>query len=199
MKGALVNRALALCLGVLMGVNLMGCSTAPAPLGKPLPNLTYTHLSAYQPYGGAVLVRQSAALSDDTNKTMNGMVKRLDNLLQSYATGRFLTATKAPDRQVKSVFDITNLRFTKKADAQNMVGILSGAASEYYTLNLAIALYPVLHDGTLWEPYTIKINRELLIPDNISLAEREFCQFEFLEKVINDIDKTINEFIPTMQ
>lgn len=176
-----------------------GCSTASVPMGKPLPNLSYTHLTPYTPYGGSVMVRQSAEVSAETKANMQGMVKPLDDLINRYATGRFLTTIEAPQQPVKSVFDVVKLSLSKKSDADNMMGILSGAAAEHYTLDLLIHIYPVLHDGTLWQPYTIKIKREFLIPDNLSLAEREFRQFEFLEKVINDIDKTLAKFIPNMR
>ena len=80
-----------------------------------------------------------------------------------------------------------------------MIGILSGSAAEYYTLDLFVTLSPIQQDGRLSDPYTIKIKRELLLPDNLSLAENEFRQFEFLEKVIQDIDKTLATFMPQMR
>lgn len=173
---------------------LGGCSSPSHPEGKPLPTLTYSHLSPYSPYGGAVEVRQSALLSVATQTTIKQFVMAPDALIKRYAENRFLTSG-AP---VRSIFDIEKLSLKKKTDADNIMGILSGAAADYYTMDLAIGIYPV-YDGRLSDPYTIKIKRELLIPDQSSLAEKEVRQFEFLESIISDIDKTITTFIPNMK
>jgi hypothetical protein len=174
------------------------CAQNSNPMGKPLPDLSYTHLMPYTPYGGAVELRQSAVLSPQTITTMQSMILSPEMLLKRYAASRFTTKQKAPSLPVRAVFDVQQLSLTKREDGDNMIGILSGAAAEYYTLNLFIALSPVQADGRLNAPYTIKIKRELLLPDNLSLAENEFRQFEFIEKIIQDIDKTLATFIVRM-
>lgn len=178
---------------------LAGCGSTSHPMGKPLPTLSYSHLEPYSPYQGSVDIRQSAQLTPKTKQALEQFVLMPDLLIKQYASKRFLTPQTAPNRPVKAVFDIQKLAFSKKTDADNVVGILSGAAADYYTMDLLIALHPVAPDGRLTQPYTIKIKRELLIPDQTSLAQKEVRQFEFLEKVISDIDKTITGFMPNMR
>lgn len=173
---------------------LGACSSTPHPIGKPLPSLSFTHLNPYSPYNGAVEIRQSAKLNERTKVAISEFVKAPEALIKQYAQSRFVTA----GRPVKSIFDIEKLSLNKKTDADNIMGILSGAAADYYTLDLLIAIYP-LRNGQATQPYTITIKRELLIPDQSSLAEKEIRQFEFLERIIADIDKTVTGFMPHMR
>lgn len=173
---------------------LGACSSTPHPVGKPLPSLSYTHLTPYSPYNGAVEIRQSAKLSERTKGAIKEFVMAPNQLIQQYAQSRFVTSA----RPIKTIFDIKKLSLNKKTDADNIMGILSGAAADYYTMDLLIAIYP-LRNGQTTQPYTIKIKRELLIPDQSSLAEKEIRQFEFLERMIADIDKTIAGFMPHMR
>ncbi len=180
---------------LLTFILLLGaCSSSSHPIGKPLPSLSYTHLSPYSPYGGAVELRQSAIVSERSRAITQELVMAPDALINQYAQSRFVTSSLP----VRSVFDIAKLSLTKKTDADNLMGILSGAAADYYTLDLAINIHPI-RNGQMTQPYTIKIKRELLIPDQASLAEKEIRQFEFLERVVSDIDKTITKFIPHMR
>ena len=175
------------------------CSQTQHPMGKPLPQLSYTHLMPYKPYGGAVKLRQSAELSEQSVVNMASFVLSPDILISRYASSRFATQNDAPSLPVRSVFDLQKLSLVKKTDGDNMIGILSGSAADYYTLELFIVLTPIQPNGSFGEPYTIRIKRELLLPDNLSLAETEFRQFEFLEKIIQDIDKTLAGFIEQMK
>lgn len=168
-------------------------------MGKPLPQLDYSHLQPFSPYGGNVEVRQSAKISQRTQEALYNFILSPSFLIKNYASHRFSTKERAPDRPFRTVFDIQKLTLIKKTEDENLMGILSGAAADYYTLDLLIALYPVALDGRLTQPYTIKIKRELLVQDQLSLAEKEFRQFEFLEKIIADIDKTVVSFIPNMR
>lgn len=180
---------------LLTFILLLGaCSSSSHPVGKPLPSLSYTHLNPYSPYGGAVELRQSAVINERTRAIIQDFVMAPDALINRYAQSRFVTSS-LPTR---SVFDIVKLSIMKKTDADNLMGILSGAAADYYTLDLAINIYPV-RGGQMTQPYTIKIKRELLIPDQASLAEKEIRQFEFLERIVSDVDKTITTFIPNMR
>lgn len=168
---------------------VMGCSQNPQPLGKPLPQLTYAHLNAYKPFGGGVEVRQSYVADAQTIKTAKEFPIMPDALLGKYAFHRF----DRYQRPIKLIFDIKQSSLIKKADEDNLVGFLSGAAEDYYTLQVAIAMSPVRGDGSLSDPFTINLKRELYLPQRLSLAEREFRQFEFLEQIIIDIDRVVTQ------
>lgn len=185
-------------MAMMVALSLGACSTQSAPMGKPIPNLTFTHLQPYKPYNAAVRIQQSAVLGAQTQEALRYFVIKPDQLIRDYAHGRFLDEAEGIGLPIKTVFDVKSLSLRKKSDADNVVGILSGAAADYYTLLLLVTMSPVQEDGQLSDPYTIKITRELLIPDQASLAEKEIRQFEFMEKVIGDIDRTITTFYPNM-
>lgn len=170
---------------------IAGCAQNPQPLGRAVPDLRYDHLEPYTVRGGAVQIRQGYRLNDQTKAAFQDFQKSPDMVLMDYAYQRFLTQ----GRPVAMVFNIEKLSMRKLSDKENIIGFLSGAAADSYILDLFISLSPVKGDGTLSDPYTIKLQRRLDIPSQSSLAEREFRQFEFIEKIIHDLDRAITTIV----
>lgn len=168
-----------------------GCMYSTEPLGKPLPNLSYDNLTPYVVGGGATQIRQSFIPDKQTIELSKHFPIAPDKLIQRYARKRFLT-NGSP---VKLDFDIRKASLRKVADADNIVGFLSGAAEDYYKLDILIAMTPIRHDGQKVEPFTIKLHREMFVPQNASLAEREMRQFELLEKAIQQIDMKLSDMV----
>ncbi len=170
---------------------LMGCSYSEHPMGKPLPNLSYENLNPYSIHGGSVVIQQSFVPDEQTKRLSAELPVAPDKLIRRYANRRFVTA----GLPTKLIFDIQNATLTKAADEENIVGFLSGAAEDYYKLSIFITMTPVRADGQRAAPFTIKLNRQLVVPQNTSLAEREFRQFELLEKTLSDIDRTVSDMV----
>ncbi len=170
---------------------LVGCAQNSQPMGKPLPQLSYEHLTPYKAYSGGVEVRQSFKPDATTLKVAAEFPLAPETLLQRYATQRF----DRYQRPIKMVFDVQNAALSKKADQENLLGFLSGAAENMYVLNIDIKMSPVQDGGGFSEPFTIALKRELFLPQNFSLAEKEFRQFEFLEQAMNDIDRVVTKFV----
>lgn len=170
----------------------MGCSYQSHPMGKPLPTLTYENLQPFVVQGGSVRVQQSFVPDQQTQEIASMFPIAPDKLIQRYANKRFVTNRVLPP---KLVFDIQQASLTKIADEENLVGFLSGAAEDYYKLYIKIAMTPIRADGQAIDPFTIKLTRQLFIPQNASVAEREFRQFEMLEKAILDIDRTVSDMV----
>ena len=170
---------------------LLGCVQSPKPLGKPLPELTYGHLISYSIQGGAVEIRQSFQPDKEMLKIAREFPMTPGVLLNRYARSRFITA----EVPFKMVFDIARASLAKKPLKENMIGILTGAATEVYVLDVFITMSLFQPDGSLSSPYTISLKRELLIPDRASLAENEFRKFEFLEQALTDIDLAVTNII----
>jgi len=170
---------------------LGGCSHSPQPLGKPLPQLSYDNLNPYTIHGGSVRVQQSFSPDNEQQILVEEFPIAPDRLIQRYANRRFVT-TGALE---KLIFDIKDASIVKISDEENMVGFLSGAATDYYKFNILITMTPVRADGLRVGPFTIKFSRDLSIPQNASLAEREFRQFEMLEKSIQAIDRAVTDMV----
>jgi len=172
---------------------LTACTQNPQPLGKPLPVLTYQHLNAYKPYGGGVMVQQTYEETKKSLKVANEFPIQPTTLLQKYAHSRF----DRYQRPIKLIFNVQKAALKKKSDTDNIIGFLSGAAENYYLLDVFITLTPIDNGHIASEPFTIDLKRELYLPQRLSLAEREFRQFEFLEQAMSDIDKVVTEFYET--
>lgn len=176
---------------LLLTLFISGCAQNPHPLGKPLPKLTYEHLTPYHILGGTTLVRQTYVPDVRTVSTVKGFPVSPAELLKRYAAHRFVVG----ENPVKMVFDVQNASLVKFTDEENVVGFLTGSAEDRYLMNIYITMSPVNAHGGLSKPFTIDMKRELFIPHNTSLAAKDIAQFEFLEKAIVDIDKIVSEMV----
>jgi hypothetical protein len=158
-------------------------------MGKPLPSLTYSNLNPYSVFGGSVIVRES--YKDRGGKSYMDFVVQPSNLLRDYAYSRFYT-TGQPQRMV---FDIRHANVTHKTEEGGMAGFFSGADKDVYNLDILIAMSVIKPDGRFTNPFTITIDRQLEVPQNASVAEREYQQFRFMEKTMHDIDRAVSEIV----
>ena len=178
---------LSLCLS--LSLCIAACSSVDTPMGKPLPELTYSNLNPYSVFGGSVLVRESHK-ENAVAQTQNFVIAP-DALLHRYAMNRFFTEG-GPQ---KMVFDIRKASVKHDVKETGVMGFVSGSDKDIYYLDILIAMSVVKLDGSLNKPYTITIQRELEVSQNASIAEREFAQFEFLEKAMTDIDRAVTEIV----
>jgi len=177
-----MNKAL-----ILFVFLLMGCSHNAKPLGKPLPTLTYAHLSPVAVQGGHVRVQQSFRFDPANEETLARFAVKPDIALQNYARQRFVQS----GGRNTLVFDIQNASISKLSDEENLVGFLSGQAEDVFMLNVLIHMTPVRLDGQRAAPFQVTYKKRLSLPQNISVAQREFRQFEMIEKAIAAIDGEI--------
>ena len=93
------------------------------------------------------------------------------------------------------MFDIRRATLRQRFVEKNPIGFLTGDNAEFYTLDILVALSEVTPAGQVKAPYTISLVRELRLAENLSLSQREFREFEFLEKVMSDIDRGVNDIL----
>ncbi len=171
---------------------LVGCTHNAKPLGKPLPNLTYENLNPYLVSGGRVRIQQSFQPDLETKKYAARFPIAPDALINRYANRRFVTSPQYPE---KLVFDIKQAKISKVSDEDNLVGFLSGSSYDFYKMNISIAMTPVRADGQRAAPFTIKFTKDIHVPQNASVAEREVMQFEVLEKMMLQIDSVVTDMV----
>jgi hypothetical protein len=171
---------------------LLACSHEPSPMGKPLPDLSYDYLNPYMVLNGRVDIRQSFKPDLNTKEAVKRFVIAPDQLLKRYADNRFVVTENLP---IKMVFDVRRAALIQRFVEKNPIGFLTGQNAEYYTLDIVLGLSEVTADGRLKAPYTISLKRELRLAENLSLSEKEFRQFEFLEHVMTDIDRGVNDIL----
>ena len=66
---------------------------------------------------------------------------------------------------------------------------------EQYHLLIDISMFPISEKSKSSAPYGINIDRTLKLSENLSLSQKEFRQFEFIEKAMSDIDRAIMDII----
>ena len=173
---------------------LMGCSHNPQPLGKPLPKLSYAHLNPMAVHGGTVRIQQSFRPTQVQQETLNQFALTPAEVLKSYANKRFLRSRDTGHAE-KLVFDVQDASVTKVSDEENLIGLLSGKGEDIFIVDVLIHMTPVRNDGHRAAPFKVAHKQKLSLPQNISVAEREFRQFEAIEKMMNSIDKKIIEMV----
>lgn len=168
---------------------LWACTSSPSPMGKPLPHLDYSALTPYTVKSGYVEVRRSYQKYDRPQQA--SFVRSPDIAMENYAFNRF--QVQGDNRRM--VFDIQKLNLTKRDEKLKYYNSLFGNERHIYNFELFISLIPIDQNSAASAPYTISIDRELVIMPDLSVAEKEFRQFEFLEKIMNDIDAAVTNIV----
>lgn len=179
------------CYLIIFCFCLVSCTSTPHPLGKPLPALSFDYLEPYLVHGGSVRIEQSFVPNRQNQILAGQMVEAPEKILMRYAQSRF--NTEAGDHRL--VFDLKNASLVKNSDHNNMADFFLGRAEDHYTLDLFIVMTPIRADGHRAAPFTIRLKRNLTFSQNVSVAEREFRQFEFFEKMITDIDTQVTHLV----
>ena len=167
---------------------LLGCGSTQKPMGLPLPDLTYSNLNPYSVFGGSVTVVES---HKQRKFKSDRFVMSPSLLLKRYADNRFYTSGEPRTM----IFDIKRATITHATKESGLVGYFVGADKDIYHLDVSIVMSVVRPDGTLNKPFTIAMERKLEVSQGASIAEREFAQFEFLEKAMTDIDRAVTDIV----
>lgn len=182
-----ITLKLCICLSLCLWVS--ACGSTDTPMGKPLPELTYSNLNPYSVRGGSIIVRESHK-EKQLHQTSDFVIPP-GELLKRYADNRFYTEG-VPQRMV---FDIRKAKVEHKTKETGMMGFVSGSDKDLYYLDILIVMSLLKPDGSLNKPYTISVQRKLEVSQNASIAQREFAQFEFLEKAMTDIDRAVTDIV----
>jgi hypothetical protein len=174
----------------------MGCSLVESsrndPMGMPLPNLDFSYIEPYRVLNGAVEIKQNFAPDAKTQAALESFIKEPHEIINDYAYSRFVTEEHLP---VRMVFTIEKASLHKHLSHQGLVGFITGASQDIYQVDILITMSEVELNGQIKKPYNISMSRQLSIAENLTLAERDFRQFEFLEKMMRDIDLAVNDVL----
>ena len=170
-------------------VGTVSCTRSEAPLGKPVPSLSYNHLGAVRVSGGAVQVNKPEVrpVSD-----IGDFVADPYEVLSTYADRRFYQDSKLSPRMV---FQINQAEIKKIIPTKTAFERLTFQEEEQYHLLIDISMFPISEKSKSSAPYGINIDRTLKLSENLSLSQKEFRQFEFIEKAMSDIDRAIMDII----
>ncbi len=168
-----------LCLSAIL--ILGACTHQAEPMGKPLPDITYSHLTPLMVNDGAVEIKRSYALKNPQEKRSESIdfVMPLDVVLSRYLQNRFVTTGDIKG----GVIDMERVD-TLYHKASNRID------DDIYQVDILISITP--SNAT---PTTLTMKKSLPLKQSYTLAEREFRQFEFIELIISELDVTINDLV----
>ncbi len=182
----------------------VGCTKSSHPLGKPTPDISYMHLHPYQVRGGGVEIRQRYVPSEEEATVAQYFPLELDALLRRYAQGRFvlfyppktvskLALDSSLNVPLRAIFMIEKAALTKIKKSGTLEGFFG---SDTYKGHIVVSLTPVGDGGEREEkPHVIDLVKTIDLPHSLSLSEREFRQFEFLEAMMKDIDSGVIQLV----
>jgi hypothetical protein len=169
------------------------CVTGPQPGGRPLPSLTFSELPPLTVSNvNSVTVEDRYDPSADVNDISARFPGPPNKLLATYAHQRL-----QPDGGLGTLhFIIEDAHvFQKKEEQENSVArALRLGESDEYKVGMKVTLaisYPD-HAGP---SSTLTFGRSTYIPRGDTLAEKEFKQLEFLEKLMKDVDKSVTNAV----
>ncbi len=170
-------------------LSLSACSYNSDPMGKPLPDLTYSHLTPISINGGHFDVTRTYLTSKDwrapnaserQSKTkITNFVMPLDSAVERYVASRFQREGGQPTVALN----------IEKVDINYMPSV---RAEDVYQAFVILTFAKLDLSGASRGSNNLTIKKTLKIPPHYSLAEREFAQFEFVEAVIHEIDNGVS-------
>lgn len=160
---------------------------------KPAPSLMFDHLQPYSANDRTVMITQSFTPDEMTLAVTKEFGESPAHLISRYAQSRFVTNSTATKNGM--IFNIKEASLSKQTRETDPLLFMTGSTLDKYKMKIFLELFPVLADGKKSNPFTLYYEQELKLSENVSLADREYAQFEFYEKMINDIDKAVTDIM----
>lgn len=172
---------------------LAGCTSFPKPEGKPVAEPTFQN---YEPVllniSTVDIVNQVAlgqTIATSSNSSNGNFVYPVDIAISNYANARF-QGNGTPGRFVFEILDARQSYRLLEQDNAVLRFTQLGREDEY-RFNVILRLTPYSETGLKRESVTLNFERTLILPNSLSIAEREKRQVEFLEKFIREIDDRV--------
>lgn len=166
---------------------LSGCAINPS---GPSPDLTFDHVPKQTIIASLITVERSYDPFADSSDVAMNMAVPPHVALERYLHKRF----RADGAQTDSVkFTIEEGRVTLREIRQdnNLLSAVNIGTQDEYTVRMKIKIQPFSTGNVPGAGIEHRFERTLVMPQSISLADREMRQVQFVEKMIQDMDAKI--------
>lgn len=166
---------------------LSGCAVNPS---GPSPDLTFDHVPKQTLIASHVTVERTYDPFADSKDIAMNMAVPPHVALERYLNQRF----RADGSQTDSVkFTIEEGKVTQREIRQDnrMLSAVNVGTQDEYTLRMKVKIQPFSTGNVPGAGIEHRFERTLVMPQNISLADREMRQVQFVEKMIQDMDAKI--------
>jgi len=180
-------------LAILLALSLGGgaCVNFKYPESKPMPALNFTNLEPYRLNNGGADVVAVAYRSDETIKAEQEIGFSPTNTMTRYLINRFDTITPTKTLMVQ----IEKSELSKKTEQTGPLEFMVGLTKDHYFMDMEVALYPLDKALQQQSPYRLTLKQELVMSENVSLADRERRLFEWMEEAITKMDTGITDIV----
>ncbi len=177
---------------VVSSLLLLGaCASMPSPEGKPMADMTFSHLSPV-PLQVNDIVRNEIT-QDQLDRVPQSFTVPIDNLTNAYIKRR-LRAAGGPETLNVTVEDLS-VRYEQKDSESRVAGFLGVAKIDSY--NITVTMNLLLEDprsgAVRGRKFTAR--RVINISEHKSIAEREQHQMEGVEALFVDIDRAVLDIL----
>ncbi len=173
-------------------VCVLGACTYAHP--EQSPQLTFSQFAPIVLNAQNVGIQEGYRGVSDAQDVSGQFVLAPSEAVKRYAANRF-RAGNAPDGAFTIAIDDARLHL-RQIDQKNSVLKWAevGKQDEYHLfLVVRVLTQPSGFNGQ--QTTTIRMDRTLVMPSSVNLAEREMRQTKFLEQLITDLDKRVNDAI----
>jgi len=177
---------------VLSSLMLLGaCASMPSPEGKPMADLTFSHLSPVSLQVNDIV--RNEITQDQLDRVPQSFTVPIDDLTNAYIKRR-LQAVGGPETLSVTVEDLS-VRYEQKDSDSRVAGFLGVAKIDSY--NITITMNMLLEDPVSGSMRGRKFTarRVINISEHKSVAEREQQQLEGVEALFVDIDRAVLDIL----
>jgi hypothetical protein len=176
-----------MCVAVLA---VAGCSSTNRD-GKPMPELTFENLPPVTLNASAVDFVLNYNPGEDKQDISSRFVMTPGDALRRYTAHRYVAG--GGDQTLRVMLDQGSIHIRELKQKNSALKWADIGTEDEYELNMAVRVVPIASDRREGTSMQWKFRRTLVMPQSVSLAEREKRQLEFLEKLMADIDKSMME------
>lgn len=182
---------LCLCLMVVgCAVMVSGCATK-TPEGKPLPVLTFDNVAPLPVKVAEVNIQNKFDPSADPRDVSSSFPSAPDVALRQFAEKRIQPA--GSKGTLEFVIEDAHIHHSLVQPAGKFTGWLGLNRKDLYEVSLRIRMYVQQADGAEGEHSILNLQRSIAIPQRYSVAQKDQEKFNFLEMLMDDVDKALTE------
>lgn len=174
---------------LLFSFVIVGCTSSARVEGKPVPEMTFAHISPMPIKVSAIEIENSFDPSLDERDVSSSFPTPPDVVLKRYAENRLEPAGQ--EGVLKVVIEDAHIYHSYIEPEGSFMKWARIGGKDRYDVLMKLRLYSEYADGTQSPHSILTMERYISVPESVSLAERELAQLEFLELLIQDVDKAI--------
>lgn len=193
-----MNRVITVLCFLCLAVVEAGCTFSSSVEGKPLPNLTFEHIAPLQVNVRDIEIINLYDPKKDSKDISSTFPTPPDIAVKRYAENRLQANGKRG--ALKFIIEDSYIHH-RYIESEGIVSKwLKLEGKDRYDVTMDIRFYIEYPDGRQSPHSVLKTERYISIPESVSIAEREFEQLGFIERLTEDIDQVVtNGLVRTLK